>query len=701
MSDPRSAIFLRRARRVIVAAGTSTLPAEYVATVLHTLGHLGFTVSPDLFERLRTQSEAELQALLEQWIPILRAMVGADVPYEPMYPNFPAQVMQAPEAELYLNAWLHYVHVAYGLRWLPEYEKTPRPPLADTFDLKVIDLATPADFDAIAPRLIGAKTSISPDDKADLQWMLSNAADPATLLPADIPFKENLAFTAGVLLTQPAADALLTRYFKTATDILRLAVVMSEGDVSLAEVVKFRSFKRAERRLLLGLLDRCRSPIEDMFRYPKRWIRLGERLHPGEYAKRFPNAFKAFKAVRDGDRPETFNSRVEAAFAAGTIDAALTILKARPGELARRMDHLLRTHPQPSAVIAAFEAGTDRMASPLLLQVMAHFRARHQGMPKLRAFFPKGESARMKPLPFDLPDLPADTAQAVEQACKTALIQRFSALPALGKVYVDPDLNDYLVPFSQRSASRALRMLVRGSRLPMPEGTTIRFFTWWKEGVVNGRETGNVDLDLSAVMYDPDWGYLEHISYTNLKSAKYQSAHSGDITEAPNGACEFIDLDIASIVKHGGRYVVMSVLSFNGHPFSRLPECHAGWMMRSEPDSGEIFEPKTVVDKLDIVTPTRVSVPVVLDLVERQLIWVDLGLKSEPRFQINIEANERSMSQMGLAMTTLVKPTLLDLFGLHAAARGERVSSRDAADEVFDVASGLPFATEQIVTGYL
>ncbi|MGK0358146.1 MAG: hypothetical protein ACI9U2_000429, partial [Bradymonadia bacterium] len=333
----------------------------------------------------------------------------------------------------------------------------------------------------------------------------------------------------------PAADALLTQYFKTATDILRLAVVMSEGDVSLAEVVKFRLVTRAERRLLLALLNRCRSPIEDMFRYPKRWIRLGERLHPGEYAKRFPHAFKAFKAVRAGDRPETFNSRVEAAFEAGKLDEALEILTARPGELARRMDHLLRTHPRPSAVIAAFVGGTARMATPLLLQVMAHFRARHQGMPKLRAFFPKGESARMKPLPFTLPDLPDGAAQAVEQACKAALIERFSALPALGKVYVDPDLNDCLVPFSQRSASRALRTLVRGSRLPLPEGTTIRFFLWWKEGVVNGRATGDVDIDLSAVMYDPDWGYLEHISYTNLKSAKYQSFHSGDITEAPDG----------------------------------------------------------------------------------------------------------------------------------------------------------------------
>lgn len=701
MPDPRSPLFLRRTQRVIVAPGTATLPAEYVATLLHTLAHLGFTVSPALFERLQTQNEAQLNALLDQWVPVLRAMVGADVPYAPMYPNFPAQVMQASEAELYLNAWLHYVCAAHGHRWLPHYEKTPRPPLADTFDLKLIDLGTPAELDRIAQQLIGAKTSISPDDKADLRWLLTHAADPHALLPAEIPFKENLAFTAGVLLHTPAADKLLTRYFKTATDILRLAVVLSEGDVSLAEPVKFRAFKRAERRLLLALLDRCRTPLEDMFRHPERWKRLGERLHPGEYAKRFPNAQAAFVAVRANRRPKTFNSRVEAAFEAKDFDAVLALLRSRPGELARRMDHLLRTHPNPGAVVAAFQEGAHRIATPLLLQVRAHFRARYRGMPPLRAIFPKGESARMKPLLFDLPDLAAGVAQAVESACESTLIERFAALPALGRVYVDPTLNNYLVPFSQRSASRALRTLVRGSRIALPGGSTVRFFLWWKEGVVNNTPTGEVDIDLSAVMYDADWRYKEHISYTNLKSEKYQAAHSGDITSAPEGACEFIDLDIASIVKHGGRYVIMSVLSYSGQPFNRLPECHAGWMMRSAPGSGEIFEPSTVVDKLDIVSSTRVSIPVVLDLVERHLIWIDLGLKAEPRYQINIEANERSMSQMGLAMTTLVKPTLLDLFALHATARGKRVDTPEAADVVLDVASGLPYAVETIVSHWL
>ena len=68
------------------------------------------------------------------------------------------------------------------------------------------------------------------------------------------------------------------------------------------------------------------------------------------------------------------------------------------------------------------------------------------------------------------------------------------------------------------------------------EGATIRFFLWWKEGEVNGKHTDRVDIDVSAVLYDAGWRYMEHISYTNLRSAKYRACHIGDITSAPIGS---------------------------------------------------------------------------------------------------------------------------------------------------------------------
>ena len=44
-----------------------------------------------------------------------------------------------------------------------------------------------------------------------------------------------------------------------------------------------------QRRFLLGCLENCgTNMIEDMLRWKTRWIRLGERLHPGDAEKSFP-----------------------------------------------------------------------------------------------------------------------------------------------------------------------------------------------------------------------------------------------------------------------------------------------------------------------------------------------------------------------------------------------------------------------------
>jgi hypothetical protein len=193
----------------------------------------------------------------------------------------------------------------------------------------------------------------------------------------------------------------------------------------------------------------------------------------------------------------------------------------------------------------------------------------------------------------------------VVTACEDALRTRFARRPSLGKVFLDPRLTSYLVPFSQRSAAKALRTLVRGSRIPLPPGGTLRFFLWWKEGVVAGKATGRVDIDLTAALYGDDFAFRDQVSWTNLRGARFRGVHSGDITSAPDGACEFIDLDLASVLAFGARYVVATAFAFTSQPFCNLPECFVGWMMRRDPGSGEIFEPATVVDRVDLAADQR------------------------------------------------------------------------------------------------
>ena len=170
---------------------------------------------------------------------------------------------------------------------------------------------------------------------------------------------------------------------------------------------------------------------------------------------------------------------------------------------------------------------------------------------------------------------------------------------------------------------------------------------------------------------------LHELTFKNFKAY-----HSGDITSAPKGASEFIDFDIPSVLKYGGRYVVMTLLSYTDQPYKDLPECFTGWMVRQYPGSGEVFEPSTVQDKVDITADTQISIPVILDLKERKLIWTDLSLTRDLTYDNTIEANQKGMILVGKALTNLVKPNLYDLFRLHIEARGELVQDIEEAETI-------------------
>ena len=75
----------------------------------------------------------------------------------------------------------------------------------------------------------------------------------------------------------------------------------------------------------------------------------------------------------------------------------------RPGELARRLDQLLReTYKEP--VIRSFASVAEKVSTPVLLQVREHFLHRSEHA-DVRVFFPKGSLAKCHSERNDLPDL--------------------------------------------------------------------------------------------------------------------------------------------------------------------------------------------------------------------------------------------------------------------------------------------------------
>lgn len=691
-SPYNNGLYLRRRNKVALPEGAGAgLPISYPASVARNLEALGFTLSESLLKACQGLSLEALTGLYRQLAADLHAAQGAHRAFRPMYPDFPQQVMEMAESELYLNAVLHYVT---GGKWLPPSRPKLRLPLGDTYKPQVIELGTQEDFEGLFTQIAASNAALSAQDKEDLTWFVSAYGDGIErLLPEAVPQKENMAFLAGLLLRHTAqAEAFLGRYCRTATDVLRLAVALSGGDVSLAEPTKFRGFSRPERRLLLGLLEGRQNLTEDMLRWRGRWERLGERLHPGERRAAFPKTAAAFDVLRNGLPFETFNGRVETALAAG--GAVAEILLSRPGDFARRLDHVLRLDPRgQEGIVAAFASVADQVSTPVLLQVRAHFQAR-ASQPPLRVFFPKGNVAKAHVEENHLPPIPAPICALAAGVCAEALGRRFSTLAPLGRVYVDPRLSDYTVPFATRSASKAFRTVGRGSRLPLPPGCAVlRFFVWWR----NGRE--RTDIDLSAAMFDGDFVLKDLISYYSLKG--YGGVHSGDIVDAPNGASEFIDVTLDRVREQGVRYVVMVLQSYTQQPYAELPECFAGWMARQEPGSGEIYDPRTVEARLDLTADTRIAIPLIFDVSEGRAVWCDMALRSHPNWNNNVHGNLSGIAVTLQSMVSLKKPNLHDLFLLHTGARGEPAASPEAADVVFSVESGTPFRQEEIASQYL
>ena len=145
----------------------------------------------------------------------------------------------------------------------------------------------------------------------------------------------------------------------------------------------------------------------------------------------------------------------------------------------------------------------------------------------------------------------------------------------------------------------------------------------------------------------------------------------------------------------------MTLNSFSQQPFSELPECFAGWMARQKPESGEIYEPKTVQDRLDLTANTQIAIPLIIDVVSEEVIWCDMALKRNPRWSNHVHGNLKGVNLTLQALVDLKKTNLHELLSLHVVARGEKVASPELAETVFSVKSGLPFRHEEIASGYL
>jgi hypothetical protein len=424
---------------------------------------------------------------------------------------------------------------------------------------------------------------------------------------------------------------------------------------------------------------------------------VGEFLHPHEYAARFPNVARAFQVVRgkapDGTRAAPFHgwySRLEKAIQAKDVPTLLTVLAERPGELARRFDHALRMAGDKgaaNAVANSFIEHVTALATPVLVTLRSHLPARFVKA-AVRVYWPKGRFAKGVSGPDVRPVLSRSVVDPVLRAIDRELLQRFAGKPRFELGIVDEGLRTVIVPFNERTASPSAVSLPRGSSVPVPSGKLTRLFLHWCEPPTGGSRT---DIDLSVALYDDAWRFVGVCSYYQLKlkgaAGDVIAQSAGDRQDAPwpDGATEFVDLHRAAALASGVRYAVMVVNNYYGMPFSRLARGFAGIMFRDDPD-GWIFDPRTVEHRFALDGENGIFLPLVLDLRESVLHWLDVQAKGQ--FEMNnVETSKAAIAKICPELMTYfgsgVRASMFDLFLLHAAARCQRVVVRGSEQKLF------------------
>lgn len=687
-------------------------PGPLLAEVLHsqaTLESLGFAYSEEVILTLSWLTHAELCNVHHNIEQMLKRALGAHQVFRPMYPNFPEQVLLASDAELLVNAWMHYLGDWFGVRVLPLYTEAKRPPLKMLASLKptVLELADRTVVYDQLVRLMNGNASLSEANKLVVLDLLAYFHEhyPGRLLEvmnerATIPQKEIRALVGGWLLQNTPATfegAEFCRLYKTATDILRLAAAVSAAnlktvDLTLSAPPRFGKMSRGNRRLLLGLIDALEgeSALSEMFQRREQWVRLGETLHPGEYQTRFNTAFTFFKALRNNETPASWRGAVETQLERGRIPAAVRLLVQRPGVFARKLHEVIRKAAiaERSAIIEAFAFVADKVSTPVLLQLRQRMQS-DLNQTGVQAFSPKAGAGRMWVPHTAVECIDAGHAAFVVTAISEVLKARFAKLPYMGKVFIDPALKGYSVPFAQRTAQKSLHTLARGSRIALGDANIMRAFMWWNESGLdkdgNRYSIGRTDLDLSCAMLDSSFNYVGHCSFTNLRARGM--THSGDITSAPNGACEFIDIDFSKLPGNAA-YIALVTYAYTQQNFGDLPEAYLGWMVREDGQSGAIYDARTVQQKVDLTASGQRVLVGYVDVARREFVWADLVLPARCGGFNAIETSTDMTGILAKGIVSAIRPTIFDLVATHAAAHGKVVDCAEDADVVFT--SALP-----------
>lgn len=653
-------------------------------TVVAELMQFGFILDKSAIDNLSNASKEDIISFHNEVVTYLKEVTGSNRTYKAFWGGFPQQIMEKSECELWLHQIVHYMSNG---AYVPNEFTQERPTAFEQPSYTKIISGDNERFLNIFTSLVGVNQSLTPDDLDIIKYFVNEVSE--LRFSESVPFKENLSTIFSELISINRTDVKFPKL--TVTDVLRIVVGLSGGDVSLPKVpnkmvkqspwsnykivntnrdlFKFAKFSRSERKFILNLLEQTNCDATEAVLKDQRWVRLGEILHPFEHKNKFPKAAKMFHEIRN-TKVVSWYGKLNKAFNTSLNDG-LNVLSERAGEFARKLDFLVRTYPNDvKLILDKFNLISLKVSNKVLYETYTHFAKRATPTTN-RSVMVKG--ARKRTVLPQLPALSPSVIELIQKQVIKSLAAKYAKLPELGSVWIDEELKKIPLPTNMRSMSSGLKPIVRGQRMPIGNSNTkvIRAFCHWFD------ERGDQDIDLTCTFLG--MGKVELVGWNGGHNTKI-GVYSGDIRHRQGSCAEYIDINIKNALERGFKYVIMDARNFNGGSFESVKDCVVGYMEREFPKANEIFVPATIANCMRLTNEASTTLVSVIDLETLEVIHLDLDKDGIPVASADINGLLEAIKPY----CELPKFSVYDLLSLHARNRGSIVDMKENADKVFN-----------------
>lgn len=650
--------------------------------------HLGYTLPEEAMYYI---DEEYIRGEGKELLEYIHEFLGHYGSWKPFYPGFPLEVMNHSDAELKLFQMRHYM-----TGWTPDLvseEIVGETHLSDDDfsglceEAKCLKIMNEEDIKKVYEGILEMNQSIPEKDKENLKSLINYGF---VMEPESIPFKENLAIYVAY------AGKKAIKYCNSITDILR-GIMFFLGLGPTLELPKKRvkngwgqwidnadriskripKIERRKRKTILALIeDYCfyggNINKEDIYKYRNFWIKLGEKVHPGDYKNTYTFAYEIFRVSRE-DKIVTYNSRLHEAYKESQ-DKVLEILSERPGEFMRRLDSLYRR--DGFSKTKTLNALVDLKNNPSTKVVLEYFNHVHRrGEHFVRRIKTPGSRSY-----FELPNLdPLDSEdiKLIKEYLEMLLVENYEKQESLAgkKVVISDSIKDVRLPKDMRTVSESLRVVARGTAFDFT-GDRIRAYIYWRD------TNGDMDLDLSASFLSEDLEISENISWnTGLKTS--YACHSGDVRHVIGDCAEYIDIDINLAVERGFRYVCIDIHDYNGYGFNKYPNkagiCTVKNKIFLSPSTNWKPDGNTI-QAFSLGTEGSAVLAMVIDLKEKKLYQIDEDLSGIPVGTYNsTQKKEMLKSYVGEQPISVER-----LIRLNTFARGGQILSEEEFNSIED-----------------